>query len=166
VTYFRTEIENLISGSGTTAVNLSGTSKTEGLEVSGRWRPYEPLSLSVSYTYTNGADANGTELIRRPRHIASINASYDFTHSGAPVKVNLGADYHGRRNDLAFDAFFNTSTVTLGSYTLVNLAASWQPREGVELYARLENALDEDYEDILSYGAPGRSVFAGARLRF
>lgn len=166
ITFFRNEIENLISGSGTTAVNLSGTSKINGVEVSGRWRPYDPLSLSASYTYTDGEDSNGTELVRRPRHIASVNAAYDFTVSGAPANVNLGVDYHGRRNDLAFDAFFNTSTVTLGSYTLVNLAASWEPRDGVELYARLENALDEDYEDVLSYGAPGRSLFAGARLTF
>ena len=38
--------------------------------------------------------------------------------------------------------------------------------ESLELFARLENLLDEHYQQILGYGVPGRSGSVGARVRF
>jgi vitamin B12 transporter len=36
----------------------------------------------------------------------------------------------------------------------------------VELQARIENLLDEEYETVFRYGQPGRAAYAGARLTF
>jgi len=61
------------------------------------------------------------------------------------------------QTDLDF-ATFPANTVTLGAYTLANAGMRTAVREGMELGLRWENLLDETYEDILGYRAPGRSV--------
>jgi len=166
LTFFRNEITDQITGSGTTAVNLSGTSKVQGLEVTAGVTPLPGLNVAASYTYTDAEDANGTRLIRRPKHLASVNADYDVRLWTWPAKLAIGADYNGRQDDTAFDASFNRSTVELSSYTLVRLAAAVEVKPGAELFARVENALDEDYEQIFTFGSPGRAAYAGVRLAF
>ncbi|HZD24625.1 MAG TPA: TonB-dependent receptor [Alphaproteobacteria bacterium] len=166
VTYFRTRIEDLITGSGNTAVNQPGTSRIDGIEVTGKVRPRQDLTLSASYTYTEGEDADGTQLIRRPKHLASADANYAFELWQRPANLNVGADYNGQRTDTAFDAFFNTSTVTLDGYTLVRAALSWQLRNGLELFGRVENLLNTRYEDTFTFGAPGRAGYLGMRASF
>ncbi len=74
--------------------------------------------------------------------------------------------YNGRQNDFAFDSSFNRSIVRLDAYTLVNLAGAYRLTEGVELFGRIENLLDEDYEEVFTFGTPGRTAFAGLRLEF
>jgi vitamin B12 transporter len=49
---------------------------------------------------------------------------------------------------------------------VVDLRAAYRLRENFELYGRLENAFDEEYETIARYGTPGRGVFVGVRQSF
>ena len=58
------------------------------------------------------------------------------------------------------------NTVVVDGYTVVDLRAAYQLREKFELYGRLENAFDEEYETIARYGTPGRGVFVGVRQSF
>src|SRR5690606_11982125 len=95
VTYFRNHIKNLIQGAGPTATNISGTSKTQGIELAVAAEPYPQLRLDGSYTYLDAQDADGNELIRRARHIASANATYSFNLEARPARVNLGIRYNG-----------------------------------------------------------------------
>ncbi|AAK24660.1 hypothetical protein EIB18_14285 [Caulobacter vibrioides] len=41
------------------------------------------------------------------------------------------------------------------------LRASHQIDGTLKVYGRVENALDKDYQTILSYGTPGRGAFFG-----
>ena len=52
----------------------------------------------------------------------------------------------------------------LHAYTLVGGQVSWDVREGVEIYARGENLLDEEYQDVFGYHTPGRGLYLGLRL--
>jgi vitamin B12 transporter len=54
----------------------------------------------------------------------------------------------------------------VGSWTRVDLSGRYQLSNRVELYARVENLLDEQYQQILGYGTPGLSGSIGARLQF
>ncbi len=168
VTYFNNRIKNLITGSGNTAVNLPGTSHIDGIEFTASTEPVENLRLDASYTFTNGKDANGIELPRRARHIASLTGNYRFDVAGRPANINLGIQYNGAQQDTVFDSFFPVAmrTVTLGDYTLVNLGASYEVADGAELYVRGENLLNEKYQEIYGYGAPGAAVYAGFKLKF
>ncbi|HKK29285.1 MAG TPA: TonB-dependent receptor [Alphaproteobacteria bacterium] len=164
VTYFNNEITDLIAGAGNTAVNLSGVSDIQGVEVSGSVEPADGLRFSGMYTYTLGQDAAGLELVRRPKHTANLNASYRFLEDQAVI--NVGATYIGDRKDLQFSNFFIDSTrVTLDSYTKVDIAASYQVTEAVQVFGRVENLLDEEYEEVLGFAAPGIGAFAGVRVQ-
>jgi len=166
VTYFANRIDNLIQGAGNTVINAAGTSKIQGIEVSARLRPTENIVLAGQYTFTDAEDANGDRLIRRPRHIASLNAAYTFLDGRAAV--DLGLDYHGEQDDLAFEAVapFGTRRVELDDYVLATLAASYAVTDSVEIFGRIENLLDEDYQDVLGFDTPGIGAFVGVRARF
>ena len=58
------------------------------------------------------------------------------------------------------------SSGVVGSWTRVDLSGRYQVSDKVELYARVENLLDEHYQQILGYGTPGLSGSIGARLTF
>ena len=164
VTYFSNRITDLIQGAGNTAVNLQGASKIQGVELTAKARIAEGLTFTGQYTYTDGQDANGAELVRRPKHLASVNLAYEFLDGR--VKLDLGIDYNGTQKDIQFSNFFATRTiVTLDGFVLVNLAASYELVEGVELYGRVENLLDDDYQEVLGFGAPGISGFSGIRMK-
>lgn len=58
--------------------------------------------------------------------------------------------------------------MTLGDYHVVNLGLTYDllPGGQVQLFGRLENLLDEDYEHSFGFPEPGRSAFVGLRAKF
>lgn len=164
VTYFNTRIEDLIQGVANTAVNLPGTSEIQGVEVAAFAEPLPGLQLNAAYTFTDGEDADGRELVRRAKHIASFNANYAFELFRRAANVNLGIRHNGKQDDFVFDAASNRSTVTLDSFTLINLGLSFEVHDGVEVFARGENLLDDNYQEVFGFGTPGIAGFAGLRI--
>lgn len=161
-TYFRQRIEDLITGTGTTAVNMSGTSKVNGVELGVTVEPLAGLRVRGSYTFTDGEDANGSMLVRRPRHLASLNVNYRFLDDRA--NANLGIAYNGEQDDWAYDASYNRSVVKLAPYTLVSLSGGYKLTDTVELFGRVENLLNQQYQEVYTYGSPGRAGYVGLRL--
>ena len=53
----------------------------------------------------------------------------------------------------------------MASYTLVTIAASYQMTPRLELFGRIVNALNEDYEDVFGFNTPGIGVFIGLRAQ-
>lgn len=177
-TYFREELENEINGFAFdpntflfTAENLDGDSKRRGVEVSALARVTETLRLTGSYTYTDATEPDpftgaDTREIRRSRHSASLNGDWRFLASKADLNVNL--TYVGDQNDTFFEVTppFGTQTINLDSYYLASVAASYRLTEQASVYARVENLLDEDYENVYGYNTPGVGAYAGIRLGF
>lgn len=162
--YFSQRITDLITGSGETSINMPGTSEIDGIELGLTLTPIDNLVLRAAYTWLDAKDNDGADLVRRPNHAASLNVSYTFLADRA--NLNLGIVHNGEQKDWAFDEFFNRREVELDSYTLVNLAGSYRLLNNAELIARVENLLDEEYEEVFTYGGTGRMVFAGLRLTF
>jgi len=177
-TYFHEDLKNEIYGfafdpetSRSTAVNLDGHSRRRGVEVSASVRASETLRFSGSYTYTDATEPDAdtgadTREIRRPRHSASFNGDWRFLDNDAGLNLNLS--YVGQQNDTFFEVAFpyGQQTIDLDSYYLASLAASYRLTDQAQIYARMENLLDEDYEDIYGYNTPGVGAYAGLRLRF
>jgi vitamin B12 transporter len=164
-TYFDQRITDLIQDQGNTSVNLPGVSPVHGVELGLSATVFDPLTVRASYTWSEGFDANGVALIRRPEHVASLNLGYTFLDRRA--KVDLGIVYNGETTDLNFPPWPAPSeTVILPAYVLVNLAGSYRIDDTTELYARIENLFDARYEDVYLYGGVGRLAVAGVRLQF
>ncbi len=165
-TYYNNRIENLITGSGTSSVNQKGRTHIQGIEVAMRANIIDNLDFTSSYTWNSNKDANGVSLVRRPKHIASANLNYGFNAFGNNGNLNIGVKYNGKQTDFAFDPSFNRSIVALDDYTLVNVAASYKIYDQVELFARVENLLDENYQEVYSYAAKGIAGYGGIRVSF
>ena len=101
--------------------------------------------------------------MRRPRHVGS--AALTYAPRDAPGSLTLAVDYNGRQEDLDFRDF-TSARVTLRDYTLVRLAGQYNLTRNVSLTARVENLLDQDYEEIFSYRPSGRAFYAGVQARF
>lgn len=162
--YFDQRVDNLIALTGQSVANLDGESRARGVELTATVYLLDDLDLTGTYTYTDSRDPDGNELVRRPRHQAAADLSYRFLEDRAAV--HLGVVRVGARNDSAFDAAYNRSVVRLDPYTLVNLAASVRVTGRLEVFGRIENLLDEDYEEAFTYGAPGRAGYIGLRAHF
>ncbi len=162
VTYFNNRITDLIQGAGNTAINLEGTTRIEGVEFVANVELFDGLRFTGQYTYTSGQDATGTTLVRRAKHLASANFSYRLFDDRATI--DLGIDYNGRQRDTEFSNFFGTRRiVTLDDFVLVNLAGSYELFQGIVVIGRIENLLDQEYEEVLGFSTPGIGVFIGVR---
>lgn len=163
-TYFNQRITDLITGAGVTSVNMPGTSAIQGAELGLTVRPIDGLTVTGAYTYTDGKDARGAELIRRPRNVASLNVNYAFLEGKA--NVNFGVIYNGQQKDWAYDAFYNQQVVNLGAYTLINLGGSYRINENAEVFVKVDNLFDKRYQEVYTYGSMGRTATLGARITF
>ncbi len=162
VTYFDQRVDQLIVGFAQSAINIDGESRSRGVELAANLAAGNGLTVHGAYTYTSTRDPEGNDLIRRPAHIASVNVNQTFLHNR--LNINLGVSYKGEQDDFAFDETFNRSTVTLDSYTLVNLAGSYRLDKTFQLFGRIENLADEDYEEMFTFGTPGRTAYVGLRV--
>ncbi|MEN5229523.1 TonB-dependent receptor plug domain-containing protein [Brevundimonas naejangsanensis] len=135
--------------------------EAKGVELIGRVDVTERLHLNANYTWTDAKNAvgenEGKRLRRRPEHMGNLAADYDWAFG---LKTGLSVRYVGESfNDLA-------NAVKVDAFTLVDLRASYPIDENLEVYGRIENAFDEEYQTVLGYGTAGRGVFGGVRVRF
>jgi vitamin B12 transporter len=175
VTYFNNRIRDFISSQFIPALgrsqpfNLDGTSKIQGVEMAATAKINEGLTLKAAYTYTDGEDPDGDELVRRPPHVASTDVNYAFLEDDDGrnrANVNFNVDYNGSQKDFVFSSpTFERSTRTLDDYWLVNLAASYEFLPGLAVVGRIENLFDQDYEEVYGYQSPGIGGYAGLRGR-
>jgi vitamin B12 transporter len=148
-----------------TARNASGESRRHGVEASAHADIGDGFTLDAAYTYLDAKESEDAAEIRRPHHIASASVNWRFADDRA--NLNLGFDYHGSQRDTAFlNVPPFSMPVTLGGYSLVRVAGSYDVTDNFTLFARVENAFDEHYEEVFGYRTRGFGVFAGIRARF
>lgn len=170
VTYFDSELEGEIFTTFpppnfiATPANRTTQSRQRGVEVSLNARLAEQWSLDAAYSYLNARE-NGVEEVRRPRHIAS--AALNWTAPGDAASATLVVRHNGATPDVAFtDPSFVPVRVTLEDYTLVNFNARVKLTDSLNAFARVENLLGEEYEQVFSFVSPGRSAVVGLEARF
>jgi vitamin B12 transporter len=121
-----------------------------------------PRVVAVDAGYT-GSDRPGDALIRRASHSGSVVAGFTSTRG---LSLSGAINIVGKRPDTDFSQF-PSPRVSLPAYTKVDLSAEFPlipaQRGGLTLNARVDNALDKQYQDVLGFDAPGRVIFIGAR---
>lgn len=170
VTYFNTDFKNEIftdfSGFPITTVdNRAGKSTREGVEVALRWQIVPSLTIGGAYTWLDARDDAGLEEIRRPKNTGRVDVSYGFAEGRG--NVTLAAIYNGQARDIGFELpFFSPTRLTLGEYWLVSAAASWKVQPGVEVFGRVENLLDEHYQEVYGFETARIAAYAGVKITF
>jgi vitamin B12 transporter len=170
VTYFDSELEGEIFTTFppptfiATPANRITESRQRGVEVSLSARLSPQWSLDAAYSYLD-AEENGREEVRRPDHIAS--AALTWTAPGDAASATLVVRHNGAALDDAFtDPSFRPVRVQLDDYTLVNLNARVKLTDRISGFARVDNLLGEEYEQVFSFVSPGRSAAVGVEARF
>ncbi|MHC4455229.1 MAG: TonB-dependent receptor plug domain-containing protein, partial [Planctomycetota bacterium] len=164
VTYFKNRYSNLIqwapidsSGFIWRPQNLSSV-RTEGVEVEAVVKPFKGLTLRGTFTKTSTRDAHHKELIRQPRTQGAVNINYNFLE-----KFNINIDdtivSHTR-------AGFNPrGERTNDGYNKLDVAFTYDYSKHFQAYSRIENILNEHYDETLGFRSPGARFFFGVKLR-
>ena len=116
--------------------------------------------IAAAYTYTDavitGGPQSGLRIGRVPRHDLSLSASTEFAprwHANGVVQY-------------VADRLDRNGAMPLPSYTVVNASVRYAVTERADVFLRVENVFDRQYQTVAGYGTAGRSVYAGVATRF
>ena len=146
--------------------------RSSGLEVGTAWRLAPSVTTRVSWTWLEtevlGVDSLpgvgfsvydvGDSLIRRPRHSGSIDVNWRTARASAFAIVSVRGAMRDLEPNWASSVYVNPRRVATTMGAALHLTA------GLELYGRVLNAFDRDYEDVLGFPAPGRTAMIGLRV--
>jgi vitamin B12 transporter len=161
-TWFDTEFTDLIAGTPDfrSEINIQ-RARTRGAELSAQTSLPAAVTLRASYAYLEADNLTShTRLLRRPRHSFSADAWHDF---GGGVSAGAGVAFAAHRRDVDAKTF---AQIDAEDYTVARVYAAWQATPRLALKARLENLLNEKYEEVNGYPALGFGAFAGAEWKF
>jgi outer membrane receptor protein involved in Fe transport len=186
VTYFYNRYKYQIVTLGGSFANLStfssaniANSDASGLESSLRIHPIRSLEVMAEYTWLNTAilALNGTTgvqlpfavgepLIRRPRNSAGYNVTWTrrrlMLNSNASIRsavLDLEPNLGSFACELDLPCLFSSK-----GYVLVNAGFSYQLPRGVEIYGRLNNLLNQKYEESFGYPALRLNFVSGIKF--
>ena len=165
LTYFRQRLKHEIvdNATFTSTLNADGTSRRQGVEAELHWSPGEWLDLSTGYAWLDSSqqldDSQSQEReLRRPKHSGYISADGSRGRFIYGLSVAYTGAHRDRRDSFPFEL------VSLDRYWLASARLGWRINDKVELFSRLSNAFDSDYEDVVGYRTQGRSAYAGLRV--
>ena len=161
VVHFDQRVENaiifdMVGYSG--YVQDHGRSKSRGLELSARVSITPQWDVNGNYTYNQATQVDRQPRLRRPRHLANAGVSY----YGLDDRLTLSTFYRFSRN--AVDTNSMQQRVALDTFGVFDVSASYQINDFLNVYARLENALDKNYQEVYDYHTPARAAYAGVKI--
>jgi vitamin B12 transporter len=137
--------------------------RAKGVEASLVLKPVDALSFTAAYSYIDARDRSGRpafdgkRLARRAEQAVSVSIDYDWSF-GLSTGATLTA---------VGDSFDNAAnTVRLDGYALAGVRASFPIGEHLEVYGRIDNLFDAEYETARGYNVLGRAAYGGVRISF
>ncbi len=143
--------------------------KSVGVENAIRWQATDAFSFKVAHTYTDAkfyrdgpeydtAAKHSVEAERVPRNVYSLTGNWNALDG----KLNLNANYYRATSQYST----NASATKMPGYDLVNVAAQYELNDNAEIWLRVDNLFDNDYEEIEGYQTAGASMYGGVRYNF
>ncbi len=136
-----------------------GTSKSDGVELAMDFTLTDSLRLTSNYTFNETERPNGLRRLRRPERLANVGLFY----SGVGERLKLNAFYRISRDSIDD---LNGTLMNLDDFEVLDLSASYDINDSARIYARVENLLDEDYQEITGFFSPQRAIYIGIKLNF
>ena len=163
VTYFNRKSKDQITFSFVTfqSENIQRVNN-DGVEFELSLKPTSKLDVRANYSIVNAinrsAGANfGNRLALRPRDSANVSVDWQ-----TPLKLSVGASL-----TIIGDSFDNlANTVRLDGYALANVRASMPIGDAFEVYGRVDNLFDTEYQVVKNYGTYVRNAHIGVRAKF
>jgi len=139
--------------------NAVTDSPREGVETSFSARLGNEWRVDLAYTYLHALE-NGQQEVRRPPHIASANIAWQ--NGDGRFGANLTVRYNGEQEDRNF-TLSGPPQVKLASYTLVNIGVDYRINDMWQLYGRVENLFNAQYQEVYTIRSSGVAAYAGLR---
>ena len=129
---------------------------SKGIEILVNWRVSTLVSLKGNYTYNDTEDMQiHKQLYWRP--LNKYSATLQINPYGR-FGLDLNMIHAGKRGDI--------SNIDLSPYTRIDLLSRLKINKTIGTYIRIENLLDEDYEEAAAYNTPGFSTYGGIQMSF
>jgi vitamin B12 transporter len=161
LTAFRRDSRNLIDLDSSFQYQNVALTRAEGVELELGAQVDANFHVRAAYTWLKAHDLSANrDLARRPRHALSLGADWTTQLAG----LALGADLRLQGDSVEYD-FFGAPT-RLDGFAVTTLRASLPMGERFEVYGRVENVSDVRYQTAAGFNTPGRSAYAGLRVRF
>lgn len=152
-TVFYSETTNLVDFPFPYA-QVPGTVIRRGVELEGGAPLGSDWRIDGNYTYTTGENpplsAGNAWNLEFPEHDLSMTLTGDITERLSTA--------------LTVQAVWDRPT--LADYTLVNATFSYDVTDDLEVYVRIDNVLDEEYQLFEGYGTSDRAAYIGIRAQF
>ncbi len=165
-TYFVLDTENLIEYNNNTFLydQVPGTTERDGVEAYVKYALTDWADFTAAYTFTRANDATGARRPRVPKHDIVLGL---FTRPAERWNTSTTVRIASDTQDFAFRPFPTLPIlVPLDDYVLVNAKVGYEPIDGLEVYVRGENLLDQKYQVVRGYGTPGASVYGGFSMQW
>jgi vitamin B12 transporter len=169
MTYYNRHTHDLIQyafapssacSSGFCGINQNvARANAEGLEAAVTIAPVPAFTASFNFTHGKSYDAtSGLRLLRRPDDSIALNADWDAG------RLKLGGTL--QMVGSSFDTDSNTfSRVRIPSHVLAGARATLPIGAHLELYSRIDNLFDAQYQAVRHYGTLGRAGYIGVRVK-
>ena len=155
ITYFDQDINDQINFSfGVGGYENIDKVNSEGFEIALDYQISKLMSLYLNYSYIDSVDGNGSSLFYVAKDSGEAGLIYEPNNS---FSGSIIARYNGSES---------SSYGKIDSWIRFDVNGSYKLSDTNELYFRIENLLDEEYQQIFGYGTPERSGFIGLRSKF
>ena len=155
ISYFDQDINDQINFSfGVGGYENIDKVNSEGFEIALDYQISKLMSLYLNYSYIDSVDGNGSSLFYLAKDSGEAGLIYEPNNS---FSGSIIARYNGSES---------SSYGKIDSWIRFDVNGSYKLSGTNELYFRIENLLDEEYQQIFGYGTPERSGFIGLRSKF
>jgi len=137
-----------------------GISTSRGVELSWDIPVGTQWALLGNVTYNDTEDAEGSQRIRRPEWVGNLGVRMTAFDDRFRLLANV------RTAQDVVDEIFGIGVVPLDNYAVFDLSGAYDVTPAVAIYARVQNAFDEDYQEVIDYNSGGRAAYAGVRYSF
>ena len=137
----------------------SGASESRGIELSGNFRLGPHWLARANYTWNTTRQPGGLQRPRRPEHHFNVGASWVALEE----RLSVNAFYRAARGAVDDTA---AGRVSLDDFGVLDLSASYRLGARTQVYGRIENLLDAQYQELTGYNSAERAAYIGFRLSF
>ena len=161
--YFNQRIEDeiyfdLIAFTG--YLQAKGDSKSTGVELFFDYPFAQQWRIFGNATYNDTETPDGAQRIRRPEKIANLGGQFSSANQQFLLIANL------RYSAASEDELFGVGRLDLDDYVVLDISANYQLTEQAEIYGRIENVGNVDYEEVTGFNTGGSAAYAGLRYSF